>query len=231
MDPSRLFIIVNRINAVFFLLLLVVGSSLILLTLLSSNHRNDNRTVIVEEDKDNPSETLELVLGNMQEIHGHDNYYVELRTRREGGKFSSGYRGGEMRNVLFFIGNKLNSRWLYEKHDYLIESIEILNHEPDERNNRQAQAIYIRAIKHDSNNNQVLDSEDESTIALTRPDGSGYTEILSDADSIIDKETSRDGKYLTVLYQSKGIVVLKKFSLQNFQLVSERGITDLIKAH
>lgn len=230
MEASRLFIIINRINAVVFLLLLIAASILFLSTLLASNHRNDNRTVIVEEDKDNPREKLELVLGNMQEIHGHDNYYVELRTRSEGGKFSSGYGGGETRNVLFFVGNKLNSRWLYKKHDYLIERVETLDHELNDKKTRRAQAIYIRSIKKDSNNNHELDSDDKSTIALTRPDGSGYTEILSDADSIIDKETSSDGKYLTVLYQTKGIVVLKKFSLHNFQLVSERVITELIKA-
>lgn len=229
MESAKIFTTINRINSLVFLLLLLAGVGIVLTSLFSSNSRQQDRTVVVEDTGNETENRIELVLGNLHEIFGHNNHYVELSSRSSDGKFS-GYSGGNIHNVLFFTGDKLNSQWLYKEHKNLIEQIDLLNSHQNGYDNKTTQAIYIRVIRHDSNNNGELDSNDNNTLALTRPDGTDYTEIITDIEALIDRDTSNNARELLILYQSKGQVILKKFSLVTFKLLSERVITEISRA-
>lgn len=229
MEQSKIFGIINKINSVAFLLLLVGGCVLIIWGIVSSNQWQDRRTVeVVQNDAGEEKEKIELVLGNIADIPGYDTQYVSLRSRGSGGKFSSSYSSSETRNVLFFTGSELTTHWLYQSHTFVIDQFRTLSL-VDEKDKEKALAIYIETIKSDSNGDNNLDDGDLMTISLTDPNGMNYTEIDNEVQSVIDNNVVKDGKHLILLLQKNNKVVLKKYSLSTFKLVSEKVIDEISK--
>ena len=194
-----------------------------------SNNWQDRRAVeVVQNNGDEKQEKIELILGNITTIPGHDTQCVNLRSRTSGGKFSSYSGGGETRNILFFTGSELNTHWLYKKHTYLINEFSTLTKDINE-DKRVAIAIYIETIKSDTDGNNGLDNNDLISISLTDPNGKNYTEIENQVESVVDINIGDDGKYLILLLQKNAKVILKKYSLATFDLVSEKVIDEISK--
>lgn len=230
MEESKIFRVINRINSVFFLLLLLGALFLILMATFQSNKWQDRRTVEVIEDT-NSGETnkIDLILGGLNEIDGHNVQYVELESKRSGGKFSSGYSGGETRNILFFVGPDMDSHWLYDKHSNSIRTFSLLSKENNFDKSETVVALYIEVIKNDTNSDGELNDEDLSIVALIKPNGHQYIEIEKSIQSVIDKAVSDDGEHFLILAQIDNSVWLKKYSLTNFKKVSEKVITEVSK--
>ena len=229
MDKTKIFELINRINSVLFLILLSGGCLLIILGIISSNRWQDRRAVEVVQNNDNDEKNkIELILGNIASVPGYETQYVKLRSRASGGKFASYSGGRKIRNVLFFSGEKLSTHWLYTKHTYLIKEFSTLTKDINE-DKRVAIAIYIETIKSDTNGNNGLDNDDLITISLTDPYGKKYTEIENQVESVVDINLNDNGKYLTLLLQKNAKVILKKYSLATFNLVSEKVINEISK--
>lgn len=229
MEQSKVFGIIQKINSIIFLVLLASGCFLIILGIFSTNRWQNRRAVeVVQNDTGEEQEKIELVLGNIASIPGYDTQYVRLRSRSAGGSFSSYSGGNETRNVLFFTGSDLNTHWLYQNHTFNITEFSILKqvHKNDEE---KALAIYIETIKSDSNGDKSLDEDDLITISLTDPYGENHTEIDSKVQSVIDSNVVEEGKYLILLMQKNNMVILKKYSLSTFKLVSEKVINEISK--
>lgn len=229
MEQSKIFGIINKINSILFLVLLAGGCFLIILGIISSNRWQDRRAVeVVQNDTGEKQEKIELVLGDIANIPGYETQYVRLRSRESGGSFSSGYSGGrEIRNVLFFTGKELTTHWLYKNHTFVINQFSTLTRGFE--NKEKALAIYIKSIKSDSNGDKSLDEDDLLTISLTDPYGKNYTEINTDVQSVIDYNVVEDGQYLILLLQKNNKVILQKYSLSSFKLVSEKVINEITK--
>jgi len=226
MEKNRFFLWINRINALLFLAGLIGVLVLIVVTSIGSNARVNRRTVAVSE---NPNETetakIELVLDNVEEIEGHNAQYVVLSSKRQGGKFSSGYKGGEKRNVLFLVGDTLETRWLFPDHANFISRMTRMDWEQEET--KKTVVFYYEIINEDTNKNGEFDENDLSSLALSRPDGSGLTVVEKGVRSVIDWKLSDEGKTLLLLFQKEGEVYLKKFDVGNFEPVSSKVILQI----
>ena len=227
MEKHKIFEIINRINSVLFLILLSGGCLLIILGIVSSNRWQDRRAVeVVQNNDDDEKKKIELILGNIATIPGYGTQYVKLRSGTSGGKFSSSSGGGKTRNVLFFTGKELSTHWLYDKHTFLVNEFSALTNDADE-NKKKAIAIYIETIKFDTNGNGGLDRYDLTSISLTDPYGKNYTEIETNVKSVVDINVGEEGNSLILLLQKNNKVILKKFSLSTFDLISEKVIDEI----
>jgi hypothetical protein len=232
MERSRVFDVINKINSVLLLVLLVGGGVLVITGIVLSNQWQDRRAVQVEPG-DDADEKMELILGNITDIPGHNAQYVKLHNRSRGGKFSSYSGGGETRNVLFFTGENLTTHWLFDEHNFFICEFTVLKNEVNryvdsEKDEKEvARAIYIEVIKSDSNGNQELDRGDFINIALSDPYGEKFKIIESDIQSVVDFNLVDEYRNLVLLFQKNDKVILKKYSLATFEVLSENVIDEI----
>ena len=227
MNQHKFFEIINRINSVLLLILLSGGCLLIILGIVSSNRWQDRRAVeVVQNNDEDKRKKIELILGHIASIPGYGTQYVKLRSRSSGGKFSSSSGGGKTRNVLFFTGKEFNTHWLYKTHTFLINKFSALTKDID-KDKKKAIAIYIETIKSDTNRNGGLDRNDLTSISLTDPYGKNYTEIETQVESVVDMNVGEDGNFLILLLQKNNKVILKKYSLSTFDILSEKVIDEI----
>ncbi len=230
MEKSKVFDIINKINSVLFLFLLLGVGIVIIFGLVVSNNWQDRRAVQVVQHDDNEKQKIELILGRINSVKGHDVQYIELYSRASAGKFSSSAGGGETRNVLFFTGKNLESHWLYDKHNYLVNVFTVVNNDasPDlNEEKRLAKAIYIETIKEDTNGNGELDGDDLITISLAQPDGTNIKDIETGIQSVIDYDYLANDNSLILLFQKENKVIVKKYSLSTFKAESEKFINEI----
>ncbi|XOF35159.1 MAG: hypothetical protein ACL93V_07685 [Candidatus Electrothrix sp. YB6] len=230
MEELIFFRVINRINSVVFLLLLFGALFLILIVTFQSNKWQDRRTFeVIDNSNSEDANKIELILEGIHIIEGHDVQYIRLESKRSGGKFSSGYSGGQIRNILFLVGSDIDSHWLYEKHSNYIRNFSHLRKKSNGDKNEPVVALYIEVVKNDTNGDGELNDEDLCIIGLIKPNGYEYIEIEKSIQSVIDKEVSEDGEHLLILAQIDNSVWLKKYSLMNFKKVSEKVITEISK--
>lgn len=82
--------------------------------------------------------------------------------------------------------------------------------------------------KSDSSEDGRLSEDDLVKVSITSPDGSNYTELGS-YQSVIDHETDREGKILTLLAQVGSDILVQKYSLTDFKKLSEKKLTRIEK--
>ncbi|QFT54217.1 hypothetical protein [Microbulbifer sp. THAF38] len=220
-----MFQVIQKINSVLFLLILLVGIGSIFYFTSQSAKWKKSRAVEVAK-VDGSGEPVELRMGRLKEIDGHNSYFVELYNDSEGGKFS-GYTPSKTRNILFLIGDELNSSWLFDNNRNLIEEIKLLKQKSEEGEETPVNAIYLNVVKEDTNFDGLLSNYDRFTIALVKPDGSQYTELVSNINQVMDYELSSDSKSIAFICQIQRKVVILKYSLISFQKESERVLANV----
>jgi hypothetical protein len=228
MEEPKVFRVINRINAILFLILLLGGIWVVLFfTIQANNWSNRGAVQVAENPKDKNSPKIELVLGSVNELEGHESQYVELRSKYRGGKLSSGYGGGEIRNVLFLVGEDLKSSWLFDKNTQFIKRVIPIKKHDSEESSSEVITILYEFVEEDSNNNQMLDKDDLFSIALTNPDGSGFLTLETGVSSVIDRTLSKNGSNLAILLQKKGVVYLRSYDPKTFELKGSARILEV----
>lgn len=237
MENNRFFAIVQRINSVLFLLLLLGGVGLMLLAFFETSSWERRDTVVVTEE--NGNREREFFVGSLVTVQGHDVQYVELESRDHGGKFSSGGYGSQTRNLLFLRGNEMQATWLFEGNGQMIRTHHALakdgiNGESDcdgARNGTQpVLALYYEVVRGNADDSGEFEESAPASIALSRPDGSGYRELEPGVRRVIQKQVLDDGATLSLLLQDGPRLVLKRYSLRSFDKISEREIATLVHA-
>lgn len=228
MEQNRFFIVVSRIN--YLLILLATISAIVAaisITIISNSFGNRNSVEVIKDE--GKKESIELRLGNLEEMTGHQVQTVNLTSDAPNRGFSSGYGGSEIRNVLFLVGERLNTKWLYANNSYLITCFCKLRKPNEHVRDDTVLALYVAVIKEDSNNDEMLSDKDAITLALIKPDGSKYTEVSTDLRKILDSTVTDGGDNVTFMVQVGNNIVIRKYSLATFSLVSERQISEIAK--
>lgn len=228
MDESKVFRVINRLNAILFLILLLGGVGLVLFFSIQANNFSTRGTVEVPSDpKDKHSPKVELVLGSVHGVHGHETQYVELKSRSRGGKFSSGYNRGTTKNVLFFVGKEGRTNWLFAKHTQLIRRVLPMNKYDSKEEKSETITIFYEIVENDSNDNQKLDDGDLFSIALTKPDGTNYVVLETGISSVVDTTLSKDGSNFAVILQKEGWVYLKNYNPKTLALKNSVRVLEI----
>lgn len=124
-----------------------------------------------------------------------------------------GKNANALRNLVFFNIDSEKSRWLLPNNDYLldVDSIRVAKNNPQ---SRVAGFIYT-VIKADTNNDSHLTFSDNSVIAVSRPDGSDYREIIHSVEKVLSKVRFSDEKML-IAYQQQQKRYLATLDLLTF---------------
>lgn len=230
METNRFFLTVNRINAVLLLLVLLAGGFSVILALLSMWGLGgwDNSPVAADPEVIPPKQSS-LWYGNLQRIEGTSYSYIEVTTERyerkslAGSLGSGGYGSDPVRNVMFINENNLEAHSLFENNDYVISEIWPVTWLDSKASARKTLALLFVVIEKDTDGDRTLSENDYQTIALTRPDGSGYREIATKVSALRDKERIAGNELLLMLSQD-GKLNLNKYSLEDFSLVAAQAV-------
>jgi hypothetical protein len=223
---ERLFVIVGRINSILFLLILVGAAiSLSWVTFTATQSQRRGAVEVVETDSGGKA-PVQLSFERIENIAGADTLMMRLSAQEKSEKFSSGGYGNETRNILFMSGIDKTARWLFKDHRNLIlVSTELYGESPTAKD-APAKALYFEYVKTDTNKDEVLSSEDQSSIGLARPDGTGFTEILKNVKRIFSYEVI-DQQRLAIVYQKEAEVWLAKFSLDDATQLSDQKLIEV----
>ena len=134
----------------------------------------------------------------------------------------SSYKPTRSKNVLFINSITNNSVWLFKSIDQLI--IDIMPLVDDEFNERSAtRIISYEVINSDTNLDNKLDNTDNRTFALSKVDGSNYTEIITDYNRIIESGLNSDGE-LFVIFINNNVVYSMLVDLITFEILSKKPL-------
>ncbi|PID63870.1 MAG: hypothetical protein CSB44_00735 [Gammaproteobacteria bacterium] len=129
-------------------------------------------------------------------------------------KGSSGgyYRGGSTRNVVFVNMLSNEHRWLFADNEQIISRVQgISRHKavdrddlsavmPDEGSGAAEQLVHYHVIDEDSNGDGIIDTDDEFSLAVSRPDGSQYTVLVDHVQHLLSIEWA-DDETLFIVYR------------------------------
>ena len=228
-DKNRFFLWVARINSLLFLALL--ASSLVLVVFFFLENRGlENRNRVEVTDKNKNTEMLtDLHLGDIEKLCGTDIQYVKLTASGKSASFASDDYAYQTRNVIFFTGEDIKARWLFDANSNFIQTMDVIGSDRRECQHSRPVAIYYQVIRNDSNGDGSLDTHDRTTVALSKVDGSDYREIAPGLSSVMDHEINSQATELTLLFQKGDSVMVAKYSIETGQLLSERQISRISK--
>jgi hypothetical protein len=222
-----------RVNAIIILvwsilLLILIGAGFFYKQIASQT------SSVYMDDKNVPGENSERnerwYLGEFEKINQSGLFIVPLMFEQS---FSIGFSKTKqtkaIRNYLFVDTNQNNSFWLFEQNDFVISKWQYV------RENKiiDSDRVYYRegiialcfvVYKKDTNKDNAIKSNDLASLALTKPDGSAYTEIEKEIDKILSIKVTNAGKYLILFYEKEGKKYVSKYSLVEFKKISEMEI-------
>jgi hypothetical protein len=158
-------------------------------------------------------------LGSMAEVRGHPVVMVPLHSDQ---KYNQSYYNKislSVRNYLFINTETSSNQWLFDHNNYLIENREYLRSGMGDTK-KNVTAILYSLIQFDTNSDKRLAVTDLKTIALTKPNGAGYKEVLKNVEQFFGSK-SIDSNSLLVLYQRNGVGYSVKIDLTEFTLTNE----------
>ncbi len=230
MNTDKFFKRIWNINSVIILL----GSLCILASLASSLARDLFR------DKIMPEQTLDLAadtqndekwsLGYPEKIQGSKYYLIPLESEKkqveadsEVMRFASYEPNSNRAKNILFIDNISNeSTWLFESVKQLIINKVILTFKNSDKN-ISTKAIYYEVINNDTNNDGVYDLKDKRSFSLSKVDGTGYREIISGYNSIVEASIN-DNENLFVIYIINEKVHSMVINLNNFEVIHKNQL-------
>ncbi|MBF0266377.1 MAG: hypothetical protein HQL46_14020 [Gammaproteobacteria bacterium] len=221
MEWKSVFNTINKIGSSLFVLVFILMIIGIFSSIYFSSSSQDKRTIQITES----DEKIELVLSNIQSIPGEDIQFIKLNAKTSG--YSSYYNQGKLRNVLFFEGGELQTHWLYNTNNNFIHKFSVLR----DVDNKKSYALYLEAIREDSNQNNKLDKNDLIEVSLANLNGKNIKIIEKNISSVIDYRLVNNNSEFMLLFQKNKQVIVKKFSPANYELLSEKILTEISTTH
>lgn len=223
---ERLFVIIGRINSILFLIILLGAGISIALMMSESNRWQRRGAVLVPDGKSGSKQPILVSFEKIENITGANVQMLQLTTKEKSEKFSSGGYGTETRNVLFLVGTEKVARWLFKDHKNLIFVASQLREESTDSEKKPTQALYFEYVAADTDGDGKLSSTDRSNIGLSKPDGTGFLEVLHDVSRVFSYEML-DQQHLSVVYQKGATVRHAKFSVASMKLEADQEIINV----
>ena len=225
MNENRFFRFVWRFNG----LILMVAGMLSIFALLIGGYgfiRNTTRERgtrnIVNVQGDAPIEE-KWQLGHMSPIEGGPYVMIPLHSDQKYAQSYYSKSSSSARNYLFINSQNNKKHWLFDTNQYLIAYISLLSEKEFRAEKRNIRAILYRVVKRDTNGDKRLTDDDLQDMALSRPSGKGYKEILNGIDVFIGQRLI-DEDTLLIVYQRKGIGYSANVTLSDFHIANESAL-------
>ncbi len=217
MENSKFFRVVWKFNGIVIALSGVLAVALLCIGLYEvvkdiTRKRPTGDVVNIEQ---NQEVDINWYLGNINRITGHNIGVIPLTSDQ---KYSQDYyskTANSERNYLFLNFDDDSQYWLFDHNNYLVMSFYKLRTDMYD-DKEHVQALAYELVKKDTNSDKRLTASDLITLAITNPDGSGYTEVLTGLERIIDKELINSSSLL-VIFEKGGINYSAKINLSTLQ--------------
>ena len=146
--------------------------------------------------------------------------YVKKQSRVE--SFSMfNYKPTRSKNVVFINSNTNKSNWLFESVQQLITEIRLLSN--GNKAESITKAISYEVINSDTNKDGRFDNSDKRTFALSRVDGTYYSEIIEGYNSIVESRVNNEGN-LFVVFIDNDTVYTMLIDLNEFKVISKTAL-------
>ena len=165
-------------------------------------------------------------LGYLTKIEGSPYLMIPLYSDQSYAQSYYSKSSQSIRNILFIHTETNERKWLYNTNEYLIVNDELLSEKEYNEKNRQIRAILYTVIKEDTNGDKRLTNDDEIVVALSKPGGEGYKEILSGVQVFVGHRFLNKDTML-IVYQKRGIGYSANVELVNFSISNEGELPKL----
>lgn len=219
MKSSKFFRRVWQANAI---LIFVAGIMAVLTLCLSlimiSTDVYGTRSVrnVVNTDEDIAKERLSIA--ESERICGTDSFLLALRSDQSYQQSYYSKSASAIRNYAF-VSMDGQTNWVYPHNKFLFSEAVTLPRPNSRCDLQSTKAVLFFVIKEDSNGDRRLTYKDAGTIALSRPDGAGYKEVISDATRLISHYIVRDALFL--VYESSEGGQVATISLEDFSITKQ----------
>lgn len=204
MNLSPLFNLIWKINALLILVAGVMACGLMAFvgyTIYKDHARHYGDEVVnIAPDVD-----AEWRLGSFDRVAGTDYLKAAAYSEQSYGVAygSASKEASAIRNYLFVNATDKSSRWLMPSNSQLFVSDMRLGETMNAPESELSRWVQYEIVKADTDGDGRLTNTDRRAVAFSDVIGQGYTEIISDADSVIGTEL-RDANTQLVFYNSGG---------------------------
>lgn len=168
-------------------------------------------------------------LGYPNRIGETDYYYVQLESEKLYVKKQSrvesfsmyDYKPTRAKNVVFINSNTNKSNWLFESVQQLITETRLLSSEDELKS--ITKAISYEVINSDTNKDGIFDNSDKRTFALSKVDGTGYSEIIEGYNRIVESRVNNEGN-LFVVFIDNDTVYTMLIDLSLFKVLDKKAL-------
>ncbi len=225
MKMDRFFVVVARINSVLFLLVLLGAAAGLALAIWQAQRWNGRGAVEVTKEGAAKKRVV-LRFGQPERITGTNAQMLKLNSDAGSAEYSSG-KGSDTRNILFLTDAEKQGRWLFKDHRGLVLDTAQVREEtlPDQKA-FPARAVYVEYVAIDTNGDGELSHGDSVTVGFAKPDGTGFVAVLQGIKNVLSHDVAGAGD-VSVVYQKDKALRRAKFSVADFQLVSDEEIASL----
>ncbi|MGO2370818.1 MAG: hypothetical protein ACTH5C_00440 [Pseudoalteromonas prydzensis] len=234
MNSDKFFKWVWNLNGIILLVGVLIATALISVQLVTTVFNDNDVEPPALNLADDKNEEEKWRLGYPRRVGETDFYYIELESEKltveasiqaeaeVRAMFSSKYKPTRSKNVMFINGKTNYANWLFDTTDQLITDISPLYLSEFDSQSKAAGIAY-HVIKNDTNNDGLLSNEDKSTFALSKIDGSGYSEVLTGYDRILEYAVNEQGN-LFMLFIDNADVFSMLVDLTTFKVIDKRQL-------
>ncbi|GAA0363096.1 hypothetical protein GCM10009092_29350 [Bowmanella denitrificans] len=218
MEDNKFFKLVWRFNGLVISVVGILAIGVLLFAMYQilkdvTRERNTHNIVNIE-DGDQVKETWRL--GHITHLSGHKTLMIPLDSDQSFNREYFSKSSSSTRNYLFINTETDSSKWLFDHTNYLVEHADQLRI-GDYSSKKPVLAILYTLVKLDSNGDSHLTTSDLTTIAISKPNGSGYREVLTDIEQVIGSTLLSETE-LFIIYQLNGKSFSSTINLTNFEL-------------
>jgi hypothetical protein len=155
--------------------------------------------------------------GQLSKINDAETLMIPLYSDQSFDRAYFSKSSNSTRNYLFINTATSQKKWLFDHTNYLIERSDRLrvgNYD----SKAPIIAILYQLVKLDSDRDSRLSAGDLSTIAITHSDGSGYKELITDVEIIVD-HTLLNKTELFLIYQKSGVSYSAILNVESFEVI------------
>jgi len=232
MKSDKLFKSIWNINGLLIFIGIVISILFIAFQILSNIFDTSNNEQPVLNLAQDEKQEEKWSLGYPQKIGQTDIYYIPLESEKLSIEkkriaeydFSSNARYTKTRskNVLLINSTTNNSTWLFDSTDQLVININpLISNEYKEI--AKSHGMSYEVINSDSNGDNTLDDTDKRTFAISKIDGSNYSEIISGYNQIVTSSINSEGN-LFVVYINNNEVYSMLVDMNTFNVIMKDAL-------
>jgi hypothetical protein len=117
-----------------------------------------------------------------------------------------------------------SNNWIFPNNNYLITNHELVTESRSyNKEGRPVLCVLYYIVKSDSNGDTKLTEADATTIAISNPDGTNYSELVSDVKDVLGYEVV-DKSTIAILFSRSNGGVMQYIDLTSFKKTKELEI-------